>query len=261
MDKFYTRPDVARKCCDIIKKHKLINADKDLIIEPSAGNGSFIRPIKNVLKAKHCAFYDISPAAKNIIKQDFLTLTPYTKRRVHIIGNPPFGFRGSLAIKFIKKASTFCDTISFVLPRSFKKPSMKKSVPSNFCLICTHILPKYSFIRDREAYDVPCVFQMWKKSKNQKYILKTLRPVGYKFIRTASNADFAVRRVGSNAGKISQHNLEILNRNTHYFVKLNDKYDLGKIRNIESRSKKDVAGPYSISKREIIRKLNKFLHK
>ncbi|WP_396189995.1 hypothetical protein [Flavobacterium sp.] len=261
MDKFYTKPEIARKCCEIILKHKLINAEKDLIIEPSAGAGSFIGPIKNVLRAKHSIFYDIAPAHKKIKKQNFLTLIPYTKRRVHIVGNPPFGFRGSLAIKFIKKASTFCDTFSFILPRSFKKPSMKKSVPSNFCLICTHMLPKYSFIKDGLPYDVPCVFQIWKKSKGQKYIMKTLRPVGYTFARTGLNADFAVRRVGFNAGKISQYNLEVLNKNTHYFVKLNDTYDLEKIKDIESRSKKDVAGPYSISKREIIRKLNIFLCK
>ena len=49
-------------------------------------------------------------------------------RKIHVIGNPPFGRQSSLAIKFIKKSCSFSDTISFILPKSFKKDSMKKSI-------------------------------------------------------------------------------------------------------------------------------------
>jgi hypothetical protein len=41
LDKFYTNLDVVDKCHDAIKKHVYIDKN-DLIIEPSAGDGSFI---------------------------------------------------------------------------------------------------------------------------------------------------------------------------------------------------------------------------
>ena len=50
-------------------------------------------------------------------------------KNIHIIGNPPFGRQSSLAIKFIKKSCEFCDTLSFILPKSFKKESLKKHFP------------------------------------------------------------------------------------------------------------------------------------
>ena len=33
------------------------------------------------------------------------------------------------AIKFIKKSCEFCDSVSFILPKSFKKDSLKKTFP------------------------------------------------------------------------------------------------------------------------------------
>ena len=73
---------------------KYINiGENDLIIEPSAGNGSFIKIIKEL--SKNYKFYDLLQENKEIVKQNFLLLDveeiikPYNK--VHIIGNPPFG--------------------------------------------------------------------------------------------------------------------------------------------------------------------------
>ena len=74
-------------------------------------------------------FYDLEPENDEIIKQDYLNFD-YTGiadefNKTHIIGNPPFGRQSSLAIKFIKKSVTYCDSISFILPKSFKKESLK----------------------------------------------------------------------------------------------------------------------------------------
>jgi len=107
---------------------KYINiGENDLIIEPSAGNGSFIKIIKEL--SKNYKFYDLLQENKEIVKQDFLLLDVeeiiklYNK--VHIIGNPPFGRQSSLAIQFIKKCCSFADTISFILPKSFRKDFYK----------------------------------------------------------------------------------------------------------------------------------------
>ena len=146
------------------KKYIQIKPD-DLIIEPSAGNGSFISGIKSF--SNNCIFYDLEPENPEIIKQDFLTgnyndlSTKYNN--IHIIGNPPFGRQSSLAIKFIRKSCEFCNSISFILPKSFKKDSLKQKIPLNFHLILESDLPEKSFLVDGVEHDVPCVFQIWKK--------------------------------------------------------------------------------------------------
>ena len=49
LDKFYTSPDIADFCFSKVVENVKIS-DHDLCIEPSAGNGSFIRPIKKMFK-------------------------------------------------------------------------------------------------------------------------------------------------------------------------------------------------------------------
>ena len=47
IDKYYTKDSVAELCLNLVRKYIQINPD-DLIIEPSAGNGSFITGIKSL---------------------------------------------------------------------------------------------------------------------------------------------------------------------------------------------------------------------
>jgi len=111
LDQYYTSDSVAQYCIDktreILKNEKVTE-----VIEPSAGNGVFSK------KLKKCISYDIDPKADFIIKQDYLKLDiPYKKGRL-IIGNPPFGARNTLAVKFFKKSVLIGDYISFILPIS-----------------------------------------------------------------------------------------------------------------------------------------------
>ena len=127
LDKYYTKSNVVKQCIKMIKKHIEIS-NNDLIIEPSAGNGAFIKKIKTL--SNNYKFYDSEPEHDEIIKQDFFDFDYKALKNkynnIHIIGNPPFGRQSSLAIKFIKKCCLFSNTISFILPKSFKKNSMKK---------------------------------------------------------------------------------------------------------------------------------------
>jgi predicted RNA methylase len=164
IDKYYTKPDVVDTCINFVKQY--IKIDKnDLIIEPSAGNGSFILGIKEL--SSNFKFYDLEPENEEICKQDYL-LCNYSDFKssydnIHIIGNPPFGRQSSLAIKFIKKSCEFCNSISFILPKSFKKDSLKKTFPLNFHLIFEIDLSNNSFLVDGVEYNVPCIFQIWEK--------------------------------------------------------------------------------------------------
>ena len=135
-DKYYTKSDVVNHCIELLKKNIKISKS-DLIIEPSAGNGSFIEKIK--LMSSNYKFYDLKPESSEITEQDYLDLNYQSIqeefKKIHVIGNPPFGRQSSLAIKFIKKSCEFCNTISFILPKSFKKDTLKRAFPPSFHLV------------------------------------------------------------------------------------------------------------------------------
>jgi len=262
IDKYYTKDNVVELCLNFVKKYIQINPD-DFIIEPSAGNGSFIKGIK--LISNNFKFYDLEPENDEIIKQNYL-LYDYnnikeTFNKIHIIGNPPFGRQSSLAIKFIKKSCEFCDSISFILPKSFKKDSLKNKIPLNFHLIFEIDLPEKAFIVDGIEYDVPCIFQIWGKKPNNRFINNKLEPENFIFVKKTENPDISFRRVGVNAGTI-YNNIDEKNIQSHYFIKFtNGKSITDNINNL-SLIKYDfdnTVGPKSISKQELIFKFNPLL--
>lgn len=261
IDKFYTSKDIVNQCMNLVKDNLNIQTD-DLCIEPSAGNGSFIDDIKKVFN--HYIFYDLHPENKDILKKDYLKLdyNSILKKftRIHIIGNPPFGRQSSLAIKFIKKSCEFCESISFILPKSFKKNSMKKKIPIYFHLIYEYDLPKNSFLLNNKKYDVPCIFQIWIKKDIKRIIPKKLIPNNYKFVKKTEEHDISFRRVGINAGHIDK-NTKTKSIQTHYFIKFDiNLTDLlfNKLKNINYVCKDNTCGPKSISKEELIEEFNKF---
>lgn len=269
IDKFYTSKQTVDICYKyIINNLKIKNTD--LIIEPSAGNGAFVPIIKKL--SNNYIFYDIKPENDVIIKQDFLKLkNPSSSAKIHIIGNPPFGHKSSLAIKFIKKSCEFCDTISFILPKSFKKDSMKKSFPLNFHLKFQKDLPNNSFLAPSKydknviktnSYNVPCVFQIWiKKNKNRKLIPKEISKFFIFCKKTDTfpyTPDAAIRRVGINAGKVYLNDIQSKNINSHYFIKIIKNKDI--IINNRYNLFNNTVGPKSIGKQELIKFYNNLSH-
>jgi len=261
IDKFYTSSIVVNECINLIKQNINIYED-DLCIEPSAGNGSFINDIKTLFK--NYKFYDLKPENDEIIEQNYLefnynTLIKKPNSKIHIIGNPPFGRQSSLAIKFIKKSCEYCDSISFILPKSFKKDSLKKHYPLNFHLIYEKDLPKNSFIIDKKEYDVPCVFQIWIKKDIERILPKKLTPKKYKFVKKTDVHDISFRRVGVNAGYISK-DTEEKSIQSHYFIKFDTELTdtlFNKLETIIYECKNNTCGPKSISKQELINEYNK----
>ena len=260
-DKYYTKNEVVDTCVKQLEENLDIN-DNDICIEPSAGNGAFIKNIKNVFK--NYKFYDIEPDNEEIVKQDYLDfniekIIEEKYNKIHILGNPPFGRQSSLAIKFIKKSVLYCDSISFILPKSFKKNSLRKHFPLNFHLIHEYDLPKNSFIVDNKEYDVPCVFQIWLKKNTNREVQEKLKPNKYEFVKINENPDISFRRVGVYAGKIDT-NVENKSIQSHYFIKFDSNIFteelLKKLNIIEYSCKDNTAGPKSISKQELIKEFN-----
>ena len=252
---------------DIVCQNLQINKKDDLIIEPSAGNGAFISNIKSL--SNNYKFYDIKPENTEIIKQDFLELNynDILKKlkkdsRIHLIGNPPFGRQSSFAIKFIKYACNFTNTISFILPKSFKKDSLKKIFPLTFHLIFQVDLPDKSFLVDGIEHDVPCIFQIWEKKTYNRNTIEKLKPLHFIFVDKKNNPDISFRRVGIYAGKIDKNSVD-KSVQSHYFIKFTTTQNVDAIVALLSSSIKfnhnNTVGPRSISKPELISEFNKYL--
>ena len=111
-DKYYTSRELAKYCID--KTYEIIGESNiSEVIEPSAGSGNFSTQIPSF-----CWAYDIEPEHTDIVKQDYLELdVQYLPGRL-IIGNPPYGDRNSLSVKFFKKSIKIADHIAFILPVS-----------------------------------------------------------------------------------------------------------------------------------------------
>lgn len=257
IDKFYTKSLVVNQCIKKFKKYIKIE-ENDIIIEPSAGNGAFIEKIKTL--SNNYRFYDILPDHEEVIVQDFLLLNIKEKEynNIHIIGNPPFGRQASFAIKFIKKCCEFANSISFILPRSFKKDSMKKHFSLNFHLIYEMDLPEKSFLINDNETNVPCIFQIWKYKNEKRIIIDKLEPINFEFVKKTDNPDISFRRIGVNAGNVMT-DIEDKSIQSHYFIKFTNNLSLKQnLKNINTLqfNHNNTIGPKSISKQELIKEFN-----
>lgn len=248
-DKFYTKPEVAKF---LINKFNL--SEYDFIMEPSAGNGAFSNQIKN------CYAIDIEPQSSSIIKQDFFTYTGNPNIKTLVIGNPPFGEQGNLAIKFFNHSATFATTIGFILPRSFKKISVQNRLNLFFHLKEEIELEDNNFLLEGKEYNVPCVFQIWEKSENKREVIEFPKISKIlQFVKTKEEADFRIQRVGGNAGKAFLNKDGALSSN--YYVKniseLTNEELIEKINSLKYISVEDTVGPKSLPKGELIYLLEK----
>lgn len=253
LDKYYTYEHIAYLCCYTFQKYIHIYKN-DIVIEPSAGNGSFINPIKSISNKN--IFIDIKPEHPDILKCDFLKFEINNNNNIYVIGNPPFGFKSSLAIKFIKHSCKFCSAFGMILPKSFKKASMVSTIPLNYHLIHSFDLPNNSFYYKSMQLNIPCVFQIWEKKTYLRKNIKKIKPYMYKFV-SKENADIAIRRVGSNTGNIYLNKITSKNINTHYFIKFDNKKYMYNIKKIKSNTINFVSGPKSISKNTVVQNINK----
>ena len=269
LDKFYTNKDIVGVCYDAIKIHLDIDK-KELIIEPSAGDGAFINIIKKL--SNNHRFYDIKPENDEIIKKDFLELRfedcnvasgvgVGSGSGCHIIGNPPFGNKSSKAIAFIKHATNIlkAKSVSFILPVSFKKASLQKSFPPNYHLVYQTALAPNSFTHLGIPKNIKTVFQIWIRKNRVRRVAMKITPASWYSFDKKENADISIRRVGSKIGFVKLCE-ESDNTNTHWFIKINSAVGdigglLGKLNSIKFNKENNI-GPLSISKQDIIKKYN-----
>ena len=165
LDQFYTNPKIAKlfvgKINDLAPLKKF-----DLIIEPSAGTGNILQYLPEGSIA-----FDLEPKADGIVMMDWFdyeidqsdALPP---KRIAVVGNPPFGtgYMNPLAKGFFNHAASFAELIAFIVPAKYHSSwKVHKQLDAKFGLYFSEILPKDSFIRHGEPYNVNCCMQVWSK--------------------------------------------------------------------------------------------------
>jgi predicted RNA methylase len=228
LDKFYTIPAISEKCLERIgSRYKW--AEWGVVIEPSAGNGSFLTRIPTSNKVG----IDISPEHKDIIKQDFLTYDPPSNiGKILVVGNPPFGRVSSLAIKFFNHASKWADVIAFIVPRTFRRVSVHNKLNTNFHLVFDEDIPMEpsSFSPPMKA---KCCFQIWEKKDAKRTIIElSTKHDDWDFLKFGpkdaqgqptppTGADFAMRAYGGKCGEIVVTGLDTLRPKSWHWIKSN----------------------------------------
>lgn len=255
-EQYYTKDELASSL--VCKLNELMPLDTfDLIIEPSAGTGAFMKYLPED-KLFAC---DIEPKYKGIECMNYLETTFETiNRNILVIGNPPFGRQSTLAKQFIKHSCKFASVIAFILPLSFKKVSMSNSFSLNFHKIYEQELPLNSFIYESNEYSVPCVFQVYLKRDTERYTIPKIKENElYKVVKHTESYNLVCRRVGFYAGKFSvptdNYNFS---PQSHYFIQWHNDVSpdiLIKLNTIQWETN-NTTGPKSISKQELFKELN-----
>lgn len=197
LDQFYTKPEVAKYCYEKFKKvAKELGVDlsKYIFIEPSAGCGCF----SQLLPKKKRILIDLEPKKikgienSGIIKSDYLKWYPTKLNKKYIvIGNPPFGVRGKLALNFMNKSYPYADMVAFILPQLFNsdgKGVAGKRVVGYKLAYNEHLPPNSFMYPDGSDIAINTVFQVWTKINIDKIKIKPKKTCD-DFIKVYSMSD------------------------------------------------------------------------
>jgi len=268
LDKFYTIPSYSKQCID--KVFEFYEKSKfDLIVEPSAGNGSFFHQ----LEVEHKVGIDISTENENIIQMDFFDYDPPTHtNNILVIGNPPFGKVSSLAIKFFNHSAKWAEVIAFIIPRTFRRPSVQNKLHRMFHLIYDEdVSTKPCCFTPRMM--VKCCFQIWEKKDSKRPIVKlTTTHEDWEFLPLGPldkdgqptppvGADFALRAYGGKIGEIEKTNLHKLRPKSWHWIKSNiHKEDLiDRLTQLDYSDSLNTARQNSMGRGELVRLYNNFI--
>ena len=262
LDKFYTIPEISNKCINIIGTK--YNWDTwDLVVEPSAGNGSFLTKIPTSKKIG----IDIEPEHTDIINKDFFDYEPPSDiKNILVVGNPPFGRVSSLAIKFFNHAAEWCNVIAFIIPKTFRRVSLQNRLHKKFHLIYDEEIPSEpcSF---SPPMQVKCCFQIWeKKDENRDIVKLTTKHDDWDFLSNGppdnsgqptppKGADFALLAYGGKCGSIVTKELDKLRPKSWHWVKakISTPLLIERFRSLDYSISKDTARQNSIGRGELVK--------
>lgn len=179
LDQFYTKPEIAIACWQhFTKTLSALNGNlNDLFfLEPAAGTGAFYQ----LLPAQKRLGIDLVPKCDAVKLQDFFKLTdlPSTPQDTVVIGNPPFGKRGKLAIAFFNHAAHLADIIAFIVPVNFRKFATHKQLDPSMSFISQLPLPRDAFhLSTGKSYAVNTEFQIWTRLPTAHNDMRQYKPL------------------------------------------------------------------------------------
>jgi hypothetical protein len=199
---YYTNDDIVIKCIDL---YRPFMQGGDVLIEPAAGDGAFLKGIKKAGLTNQTLAYDINPGYSGVKKGDFLSTELNPARPLCALTNPPFGRANSLSVKFFNHLAPHCRLIGFIVPISWRKWSIQNRLDQNFHLISDTDLPNQCFHKpDGTPLDggiLKTVFQVWEKRDSKRGIIK-IEDRGYFTKTTPKKANVAYTAFGYNTGVV-----------------------------------------------------------
>lgn len=161
-DRFFTRPDVAAECLRLFQGAVEVPVGA-YFVEPSAGAGAFF----DLLPRGKRIGLDLEPSHDAVSQGDFLSWTAPDRPCV-VVGNPPFGKRGRLAVRFVERSLAFAESVGMILPMTFTRYETHRLLPEGVRLALSVPLAPDSFeLPNGEAYEVRTVFQVWTNSDGE----------------------------------------------------------------------------------------------
>lgn len=268
LDKFYTLPSYSKHC--INKVFELYDeSDFHLIVEPSAGNGSFY----NQLNSDNKIGIDISPESTNITKMDFFDYTPpRNMNNILVIGNPPFGKISSIAIKFFNHAAKWGNVIAFIIPRTFRRPSVQNKLNNMFHLVYDEEVSTNPCCFTPKMM-VKCCFQIWvKRDVERPYIDLPTKHPDWEFLSFGpldvmkqptppNGADFALRAYGGKIGEIKKEVQDLRPKSWHWIKSnINKEEIIHRFKQLDYSDSLNTARQNSMGRGELVRLYSNFIN-
>lgn len=132
-----------------------------------------------------------------------------------IVGNPPYGSGGNLAIQFLNRCCSLSNDIRLVMPVSIQKPSSINKVEKALELIHDETLPDETFPRG-----IKTAYQIWHRTHDHRDKIKTLTTHSdFDFVKKQDDPDCMIFRCGASTGKLRLPGEFDDNKPDHYYIR------------------------------------------
>ena len=205
LDQFYTDAATVQRCVALAQQFlRDAGITRPGYIEPAAGDGAFLAGLAPDCDA---IAMDLAPGAPHIPQADFLIWNypgPRPPDNLVVIGNPPFGKRGSTAVAFLNHAARQAATVAFILPACFRKYGIQKQIAPDLALQIQHDLDWNEYrLPDGRKQLLNTVFQIWSRHTPYPNLRRTQR-------EPHRHPDFVMRQYNNTAAaeKVFAHDFD-----------------------------------------------------
>ena len=231
------------------------------VLEPAGGTGAFIDAVQAIGVANVISF-DIEPLHELVTFGDFLE-QEIKESNLITISNPPFGRNNSLSIPFFNHAAKVSDAICFIVPRSWRKWSVRNRLDLGFALALDldididYVDAAGTPLSDKNH--LATCFQIWKKTNVPRALVR-VTDKGIIEKVSPELADVSLTIFGYGCGKVKTQ-FEPVANTTQMFLKLKHPQALAALESVDySKFFKNTAYTEALSLQEINYLLNEEIY-